>query len=168
MNKIFSFLVLVCLLFLLGCANSDLPKEMPEDFSFSIGWGYDAKYDSKTKLLSNGYNFDMEKACVTELELGEEDLEEIYHIIRKSRIEKYDEVLHPKFVDRLPSADFRLTITYADIKYSVRIENTYLSDNMMFYKEGKGIARAIRKIINDYIINTEEYKSLPENQLVYD
>lgn len=168
MKKIISFILLTSLILLCGCSRLRLPRKMPTDFYFTVSWGFDGHYDSRTKILSKGYNYDLEQECATELVLSEEDLEEIYKIIRRVRIDKEFKEYNPKFFHSSPSPALGLNVFYENQVYSVIVEGAGLNDSMFFYKEGRRIARAIRKIVQNYIINTEEYKSLPENQLFYD
>jgi putative lipoic acid-binding regulatory protein len=159
-------LLLVCFLFIF-IRFSKLPKEMPEDFAFSIKWSYDGKYDSSTKILSKGYNYDLQCECKTELELSKEQLQEIYEIIKEARIDNYNETIRTKFSSRSPNSDLQITISFREEKYSVTLLNSYLSDNMNFYLSGRAVGKAIKKIVQKYITSSDEYKSLPENQLEY-
>lgn len=169
MKIIIRLFILVFLLFaFVGCVSSKLPDEMPEDFSFSIYWGFDGEYDSNTKVLSNGFNYDLNIECKTELELSNEQLQEVYEIIKKAKIDIFDEVIKTKHEIGIPSSDLKITISYGNEKYTVTLLNSYLNDDMDKYINGKQVGKAIKQIVENYIISSDEYKSLPENQLLYD
>lgn len=168
MEKVFNLLILSIFLFtLIGCDSYNLPAEMPEDFSFSIRWGTDGKYDSSTKVLSNGYNSDLDVECKTELELSHKELKQIYKIIRKAKIDTYEETIIPDNNWTSPSTDLSISFSYNDKKYSVTLVDSKLSDDMNLYINGREVGEAIKKIVEKYILSSEEYKSLPENQKIY-
>ena len=169
MNNIKHVLILVFLLFaLVGCVNSKLPEQMPEDFSFSIYWGFDGEYDSSTKVLSNGFNYDLNIECKTELELSKEQLKEVYEIIKKAKIDTFDEVIKTKYEIARPSSDLKIIISYGNEKYTVTLLHSNLNDDMDKYLNGKQVGKAIKQIVENYIISSDEFKSLPENQLLYE
>jgi hypothetical protein len=167
--KIMIFLLIV--LFISGCTvyrTTNLPEEMPEDFSFSVHWEFDGYYDSKTMELKKGYNYDLECECKTQLELTDAQLKEIYQIIRNAKVDSFSKEIKTKYDESIPSADLVITIQYGNINHTVKLLNSYLNDDMNEYLGGKEVGMAIKEIIENYIINTDEFKSLPENQLYYD
>ena len=91
-------LVCVLLLFALCFAGCDtymtsLPHKMPEDFSFSLTFDFDGYYDSKSGVLKNGYNYDLDRECETTLIFTEEELQEIYSIFLEGSIDRWEEEL---------------------------------------------------------------------------
>ena len=88
MKKILvSILLFVFSLCLVGCDTNmtSLPQEMPEDFSFTLTFGFDGYYDSKTGALKNGYNHDLGCECVTTLQFSKDELKEISNIRLKNK-----------------------------------------------------------------------------------
>lgn len=70
MKKIvFNIVLLICVFCLVSCDTNmtSLQHEMPEDFSFTLTFGFDGYYDSKTDILKNGYNYDFDCECKTTL-----------------------------------------------------------------------------------------------------
>ena len=169
MKKILCLLVLFSLLVLItGCARTNLPEEMPDSFAFSINWGFDGKYDSSTKVLSNGYNYDLDVKCKTELNLSKEQLQEIYEIVRNAKIDTYKEKIVTNKRVQSPTSELKITIYYGGEEHSVILLNSYLNDDMSLYLQGEKVGKAIKKIVEEYITSSDEYKSLPENQLTYE
>jgi hypothetical protein len=162
---------LLVLFLLCGCTvyrTTNLPEEMPADFSFSVHWGFSGNYDSKTQELKDGFNYDLDCECKTQLELTVAELEEIYQIIRNAKIDSYNKEIMTERFSHTPSADMVITFHCGDIDHSVTLFGAYLTDNMNEYLGGKEVGMAIKEIVQNYIINTEEFKSLPEDQQVFE
>lgn len=144
-----------------------LPLTMPEDFSFSIHWGFDGYYDSATHELKNGYNEDLACVCKTELILTNEELTEIYRLLRSVKIDTIPEEINAGGLDIVPSYINYVKYEINNASKIVYIYNTQdiEIENWSCYKE---LGYAFDKIVNEYIESSEEYKSLPENQNRYD
>ena len=113
MKKILvSMFLLVFGLCLLGCDTNmtSLPEEMPDDFSFTLTFGFDGYYDSKTGILKNGYNNELECECKTILYFTEEELKGIYEIFRCYGIDRFDSEL--KATDQMARPSYNIVITY--------------------------------------------------------
>jgi hypothetical protein len=163
-------ILLLFVMLISGCnyRTTNLPEDMPEDFSFSVHWEFDGYYDSKTMELKKGYNYDLECECKTQLEMTNDKLKDIYRIIRNAKVDSFSEEIRTKNDESVPSANFVITIQYGNINHTVKLLNSFLNDDMNEYLSGKEVGIAIKDIIENYIINTDEFKSLPENQLLYD
>lgn len=143
--------------------ESDLPKEMPEDLSFIVQWNFDGKYDLKTGIIENGYNYDLDVECKTKLILTENEIKEIYKIIRDARIDKVYSKKEIETKNKIvtPAPELRITICYGDYEHKIILNNAISTDNLETYVRCKEEAIAIRKIVNNYIVNKEAYINLP-------
>ena len=164
-------LVCVLLLFALCFAGCDtymtsLPHKMPEDFSFSLTFDFDGYYDSKSGVLKNGYNYDLNRECETTLIFTEEELQEIYSIFLEGSIDRWEEELTVnKSIP--PSCVIEITFTANSQTEKVKI---YGASHIGLdeWETGVRLGKAYYRIVDEYIKNTEEYKSLPPNQNWYD
>ena len=146
---------------------TSLPEEKPDDFSFELSFGFDGYYNSKTGVLKNGYNYDLDKECVTELFLTSEELSIIYKMLRKIMIDNIPKYLmvSNEFVE--PSYDPFIKIEYNNYCKHVQFSNgSYIKvDEWFYYKE---FGEVYYTIVNEYIKSSEEFQSLPPNQNLYD
>lgn len=170
MKKIlFNILLLIFALCLVGCDlhRSSLPKEMPDDFSFTLTFGFDGYYNSKTGLLENGYNYDLNAKCQTILIFDKNELKEIYNIFRECAIDKWETELTVS--DQMMDPSYDIVITYTENGKTNNITifgASFISVDEWTY--GTKLGEAYYQIVDDYIISSEEFKSLPENQNLYD
>ena len=160
------FIVIFCLV---GCDTNmtSLPHEMPEDFSFTLTFGFDGYYDSKTGILKNGYNYDLNSECQTTLLFDEKELEEIYQIFLEGSIDRWPEELTVS--DNLfePSYDIQISFTADGKTENIKIYGaSFLS--LDEWKTGVRLGKCYFKIVDEYIKSSEEYKSLPPNQQLYE
>lgn len=167
MKKIIPILLILLILCLSGCNTSSLPKEMPDDFSFSIHFDMDGYYDSKTKELKNGYNYDLNQECKTSLTLSNEELKTIYSELRKINIDAIPEDISISPVAPKPHPMPYIEIRYGDYIHKVRMLNVpnYNTEEWFNYKD---FGNVFNNIVEKYIKNKEEYKNLPDNQILYD
>ncbi len=170
MKKILiSIFLLVFSLSLFGCDTNmtSLPKEIPDDFSFTLTFGFDGYYDSKTGILKNGYNYDLDCECATTLHFSEEELEEIYEIFLEGSIDRWKEELTVGDDLVRPSYTIRITFTSNNQTFNIKIHGaSYIS--LDEWKNSVKLGKAYYKIVDEYIIASDEFKSLPENQNLYD
>ena len=159
MRKIIALsLGVVFLIFsLTGCINTTtLPKEMPEDFSFSIVWGTIHSYDSETGTLAKR----QDKEYTTTYMMSEEELQTVYNLIYKLNIEKYDdEIGQDEFLGAAPSINMKLTVHVGDL------EKTIIATGTAGFNSGKTLrAKKYAKTlaaIADILTATEEWQALP-------
>ncbi len=164
-------LVCVLLLFALCFAGCDtymtsLPHKMPEDFSFSLTFDFDGYYDSKSGVLKNGYNYDLDSECETTLIFTEEELQEIYSIFLEGSIDRWEEELT---VNKSIPPSYVIEITFTANSQTEKVKIYGASHiGLDEWKTGVRLGKAYYRIVDEYIKNTEEYKSLPPNQNWYD
>lgn len=170
MKKILvSMLLLLFSLYLAGCDTNmtSLPKQMPEDFSFILTFDFDGYYNSKTGVLKNGYNYDLDCECKTTLLFTEQELKEIYEIFLEGLIDRWDE--------KITVSDNLVVPSYViDISFTANGETINLSIygasfiSLDEWENSVRIGKAYYRIVDEYIKASEEYKSLPKNQNLYD
>ncbi len=166
MKRILSLILVACALLLCftGCINTTaLPKEMPDDFTFYVRWGYSGSYyDSATGELrkKSGDKF------VTTYIMTEDELEVIYNIIKEMKIESFD--------DKLGGFDIQGADPCMTVVLSVRageVDKTVTAENIagLTYGQtpkGKRYLRAVKEIV-DILEETEKWKSLPPDPSIY-
>ena len=170
MKKILvSILLFVFSLCLVGCDTNmtSLPQEMPEDFSFTLTFGFDGYYDSKTGALKNGYNHDLGCECVTTLQFSKDELKEIYGIFLDGTIDRWNEKLTVS--DNLVEPSYTIMISFTANNETIKV-NIYGASFISLdeWENNVRLGRAYYRIVDEYIKTSEEFKSLPENQLLYD
>ena len=163
-------LMLVCLF--VSCQGS-LPKEMPEDFSFSIRWGVfgESSYDSSTgKLVKARMSTEPEKYITTYF-LSDEEKQAVYDIIKEMKFEKFNKFGKFDFVFSDPHFRLSLTVKTADMDKTVVAENVAYKPSDLSSSanslRGKRYLKGIEKI-TDILVSTEEWKALPDYEFQYD
>ena len=147
--------------------KTSLPHEMPDDFSFTITFGFDGYYDSKTGVLKNGYNYDLSCECETTLKFSEEELKEIYGIFLECSIDRWDEELTVN--DNLVKPSYIIDISFTANTETINIRifgASFIGLNE--WNNSVKLGEAYYKIVNEYIKTSEEFQSLPNNQKYYD
>ena len=161
--------LLVFGLCLVGCDTNktSLPQEMPEDFSFTLTFGFVGYYDSKTGVLKNGYNHDLDCECVTTLQFSKEELKEIYGIFLDGTIDRWNEKLTVS--DDLVEPSYTIKISFTANNETIKV-NIYGASFISLdeWDNSVRLGRAYYRIVDEYIKTSEEFKSLPENQMLYD
>jgi len=162
-------LLAICVFCLVGCdANmTSLPQEVPEDFSFALTFGFDGYYNSKTGILKNGYNYDLDCECKTTLIFNEEELKEIYSIFLQGTIDRWKEELTVSEELVVPSYVIEISFTAEGKTKNIKIYGASFIE-LDEWKNSVRLGKAYYKIVNEYIKNSEEYKTLPSNQNMYD
>lgn len=176
LKKIFAaaLAALTAVLLLTACACSaknHMPEEAPEDFSFALTWNaYGvSSYDSATGRLvktTDVFERDPEDYVCT-LWLSEEQTEEIYGVLRQLNPENYPEKYDPNpGTESDPSMTIILTVRYGGTQRTTECRNIALSYESKNAK-GRKFLTACRKII-DLIYSTDEWKALPDYEMLYD
>ena len=140
--------------------------EMPNDFAFSLTWGFDGKYNSQTGHLENGYNYKLGAKCETTLVLTHEELMDVYRLLYNANAFEIKE-------------DFVVGNVLVEPYYDIEISYTINGETIDFTIDGEVLARsytdwelypefgyAYYKIV-EFIKSTEEYKALPPNTNLY-
>ena len=170
MKKIFYILtLLISLLCICSCNNTSLPKEIPDDFSFKVIWGtYGiSSYDSETGTLIKTSDATNPEDYITTYFLTDDELQKIYKLIYDLDIESYP--------DSLSDKSFSTANPYMNLKLEVKTENINKTINafkVSDYNSGYNIKTKkylnVIKSIRDILINTEEWKALPDYEFLYD
>lgn len=147
--------------------NATESVALPENFSFTLTYSFDLKYDSKTGHLKNGYNFDLDMPCQTTLIFDREELMNIYRILYNGNLTEIREDFDA--TDQLVVPSYTINISYTIGEETVEFEiygASYVSySEWLVYPE---FCYAYKKVVKEFILDSEEYKSMPPNQMVYE
>jgi hypothetical protein len=146
-----------------------MPKEMPEDFSFSLSWGVYgiSSYDSRTGKLVKTKDATNPKDYVTYVKLSDEVLELIYKKLRALDVDSYPDEYDPDpFFASDPHASLILTVRRGDYVKTIAAKDVSLSFDALFPKGKKFINTC--SDISDILTSTEEWKALPDYEFYYD
>lgn len=144
--------------------NSQLPEKKPSDFNFVLNYGVNAKNQLDTP--KGTYTKDMVTApsVTTTLKLSDEEMNEIYTVMRNINILSYPDNFNPK--SNMFQNPFQT--------YSIKIiangkeKNIYWKDESVSNSKEAVKLRDLIKRIHEIISTKEEYKKLPEPQGGYD
>lgn len=154
-----SFLILVLTVITFSSCSKALPKEMPDDFSFSVRWGLGCNtYNSLTGELRSPTGT---VSCF----LSDEDLDSVYEILSDLKLQSYGDEISPyTFLSGDPCADVYITVS-AD-----GFDKTVTCRGVMKYKgltpKTDRYLKAIKKI-SEILTATDEWKSLPPDTTEY-
>lgn len=181
MKKIGSFLLILCVL-LTGCGvtdNSTIEEstqisrkkmtEMPQDFTFRFVWGTygQSSYNSEDGELIKSKDVEKPEDFTASLQLSDEQLKEVWDIISAIDISGYPDEYDPNPGQKsAPSLTLELEVSYGDFQKKIScndISMTYESSN----DEGQKFLSVCQKIEN-IIISTDEWKTLPEYETFYE
>ena len=170
MKKIALILTLVMLLFCLsGCREKLLPQERPDDFSFSLTWGVygTSSYDSRTGKLVKTTDATHPEDYVTYLHLSDEMLDYFYRLLRDLDVEDYPDEYDPDpHTMCSPSSSLTVTVRAGGKTKVVNVDDMATSPIALIGKSKRYLETC--KIIRDLLIETEEWKALPEYEFFYD
>ena len=170
MKKIALILTLVMLLFCLsGCREKLLPQERPDDFSFSLIWGVygTSSYDSRTGKLVKTTDATHPDDYVTYLHLSDEMLDYFYRLLRDLDVEDYPDEYDPDpHTMCSPSSALSVTVRAGGKTKVVTVDDMATSPIALIGKSKRYLETC--KIIRDLLIETEEWKALPEYEFFYD
>lgn len=170
---IFVFFLMLCTIVFSGCTKKiDSSKViLPDDFTFSITWGVYgiSSYDSETKTLVKTTDATHPEDYITTLELSEDVLKDIYiKLTKEIDIFSYSDKYNPFPYESTPTQTIMISVK-ADGK-----SKTVTCKNIAFGEPedaigGKG-KRFIEKTdeITSILMNTEEWKGLPDYEFGYD
>ena len=141
--------------------------ELPGSFSFTLTFGFDGYYNSETGRLSNGHNYTLDQDCETTLLFDQNELMEIYKIFYNGNYQNMEGDIRVSDSWWEPSYDIRISYTIDGVKNDVKILNaSYITySEWEIYPE---FGYAYYKIVNDFIKASDEFKSLPPNENLYD
>lgn len=144
-----------------------LPKDVPDDFSFEVTFGFDGRYNSKTGELRNGYNNIQKIECKTTLFLSDEKLKEIYDLLKDAKIDTIPDNIMASYTHGDPNYNIYIKYSYGDVEKSIVAYEANFAKNGQ-WESCQELANSYYKIINEYIKNTDEFKSLPKNTNIYE
>jgi hypothetical protein len=168
MKKIILLLLATVILFpcFSGCAESQLPKEVPDDFSFALTWGVYgiSSYDSLTGKLVKTKDATNPRDYVTYVKLSDEVMELVYKKIRALDVESYPDEYYPTLGSE-PSAELILTVRKGDNVKTITAKDVSLSYTSPSVKGKRFIDTCLD--ISDILTATEEWKALPDYEFYY-
>ena len=148
----------------LGFAGGKYPN-----YSFSLTWGtYGiSSYDSKTGTLIKTKDATNPKDYTTNLKLTEQQYSAIWKLIKSLDIDSYPDKYNPhKNGASTPYMTLILSVKSDDIDKTVTVEETILSYDANNKKGQKFLD--VCKGIEEILTETNEWKSLPEYEFLYD
>ena len=171
MKKLLSLLIVLSILLgiFCGCAEKPLTKERAEDFSFALTWGVYgiSSYDSRTGKLVKTKDATNPEDYVTYLHLSDETLDYFYRLLRDLDIEDYPDEYDPDPHTMCePSAALSVTVRVGGKSKTVKVDDMAVSHLAMIGKSKRYIE--ICSLIRDLLMETEEWKSLPDYEFYYD
>jgi hypothetical protein len=167
------FALILALLMLIpclsGCGEKILPQERPEDFSFSLIWGAygTSSYDSRTGKLVKTTDATHPEDYVTYLHLSDETLDYFYGLLRDLDVESFPDEYDPdRHTMCEPSSALTVTVRAGGRTKTVRVDDMAASRIAYIGKCKKYIETCTA--IRDFLMQTEEWKALPEYEFFYD
>ena len=155
---------------LASCESASSLPEKPDGFSFTLTWGcYGiSSYDSESGKLVKTKHATYPENYVTTYNLSTEEYNKIYSMIRELNIEAYPDVYNPHKdgIASAPSMTLILSVKTNTVKKTVTAENialTYECNNA----DGRRFLN-VCKNIQDILIETDQWKALPEYEFFYD
>ena len=146
-----------------------MPDERPEDFSFSLVWGAygTSSYDSRTGKLVKTTDATHPEDYVTYLHLSGETLDYFYGLLRDLDVEAFPDEYDPdRHIMCEPSSALTVTVRAGGRTKTVRVDDMAASRIALIGKNKKYIETCCT--IRDFLMQTEEWKSLPEYEFFYD
>ena len=167
--------LLLLLPILISCSpKNNQTKELYklDDFEFSIVWGLSkSSYDSKTGELVKTRDVIEHKPedYITNYILSNDEKEMIFNKAIETNVYSYEENYNPYLKDNNPPLIRPSSgLTYEDSYTKIKV-HVYFSPKMYTptNKKGRMLVEYFETII-DILINTEEWKSLPNYEVLYD
>lgn len=165
--------LLLSVIFLSGCDVMDLfnplPKQMPEDFSFSIIWNTFgvSSYNSKTGELIKYSEAKEPSLYKTSLFLSNEDTMNIYDKLHNLNFANYNETLSSSnFYQSIPFSNLSISVTTSKISKTLsanEVGNVELAKN----ESAQIFLDTINFIVN-IIESSAEWIALPDFEIVYE
>lgn len=164
------FALLLSAAVLASCRRSSGLPEEPDGFTFSLTWGcYGiSSYDSSTGQLVKTTDASNPEDYVTTCRLTAEELSQIYDILRELDVESYPDTYNPhkNGLASVPPMTLILTVRTNTIQKTITAENIAYTDGADNAK-GQAFLDACREI-RDILTATDEWKALPEYEVIYD
>lgn len=151
------------------CSSCGATKsvDLPKDFSFSLTWSFDGRYDSATGYLANGYNYELGTKCEATLLLDHDELMNIYRIFYNGGLFEINDSFSVSDRVVMPSYNIKISYTVNGENIDLSIyEASYLSYSQ--WEIHSELGYAYYKVIEEFITSSEEYKSMPPNTNIYE
>jgi len=152
---------------LVGCNSTStenkLPASIPEDFNFVFNYGINAKNQLDT--IKGEYTKDMvtDSSITTSLKLSDEEMNTIYSEMKKINILSYPKIFKPKSnAQQTPFDTYSIKIIADGSEKNI----SWNDENVSEAKDAVQL-RKLFKIIQEIIINKDEFKKLPEPKNTY-
>ena len=144
-------------------------EDTSSDFYFSVTWGVFgiSSYDSKTGKLVKTTDATHPEDYVTEYFLTDAEREEIRAILTDLDIENLGEFDYDDFGLSDPHLSLSLTVKMGDIDKTVNIPEAEIGYDGGRTPKAKKLLSAI-EAIRDILVNTDEWKALPDYEFYYD
>lgn len=168
MKKILSFILAIFFVTLIVSCNNPLPKQMPEDFSFSLQWGIWGKsyYNSETGELIKSKYEDNKEDFKTVCFLNEDELESVYSILVKLNIDNYDDMKPQEFRQCTPGMKYELEVKINKAYKIITLPEGIDSSRTHITSRARRIQKSIDQI-TEIIYQKEEWKALPKEERLY-
>ena len=144
-------------------------EDTSSDFYFSMTWGVFgiSSYDSRTGKLVKTTDATHPEDYVTEYFLTDAERKEIRAILTELDIESLGEFDYDDFGLSDPHLSLSLTVKMGDIDKTVNIPEAEIGYDGGRTPKAKKLLSAI-KAIRDILVNTDEWKALPDYEFYYD
>lgn len=141
--------------------------KVPKDFSFALTWNYYgvSSYDSQTGKLVKTTDATNPDDYVTTYQLTEEDREHIYDLIASLDVNSYPDVYDLGSGMSKPSMTLILTVRMDGMEKTIKAEN--ISNLMASEDEKEQYFLSVCNDISNRLMQTEEWKALPEYEKLY-
>ena len=166
--------VILCMIAICGCTQKKIDPEkiqVPEDFNFAITWNVYgiSSYDSATGTLIKTTDATYPENYITNLELSEETLKEIYIKLTKDiNLNSYKNEYNPFSFVSTPTQTIIISLTSDGASKTVSCEDIALGEAEEARTEkAKKFVKVMDEIV-EIITATEEWKSLPDYEFGYD
>ena len=113
----------------------------------------------------SGYNYELDADCVTTLTFNKKELMNIYRILYNGGYWNINNKIRVSDVHVMPSYTIKINISVDGETYDAIIygASSITYSEWTLYPE---FGYAYEKIVNEFIKNSEEFKSLPRNDLI--
>ena len=152
-----------------ACGSKTLPKERPDDFSFSLVWGAygTSSYDSRTGKLVKTTDATHPEDYVTYLHLSDETLDYFYDLLLDLDIDDFPEEYDPDphTMCEPPSA-LSITVRASGKTKTVKVDDMAVSPLALIGKSKRYIETC--SAIRNFLIRAEEWTSLPQYEFFYE
>lgn len=176
MKRITGLLMCLCLIVMLSaCQNEETSKNEEtsmgslDDFNFSLTWDcYGvSSYDSKTGKLVKTTDAANPEDYVTTYRLTPEQKQKIYDLISDLNVTSYPDTYNPhkNGLSSSPSMTLILSVNTDKVQKTITAADIAMSYGSEDRKGQKFLS--VCEAIKDILIETDEWKSLPEYEVFY-